>query len=75
MFIWDFSAIFAVVLILSLGLVLTMWMRYNSNRDHQQGVAEAVSEYFRQCHYCGYVYLDYARRDPCSCPRCLSYHD
>ncbi len=74
MFIWDFSAIFAVTLILSLGLVLTLWVRYNLNRD-RQGLKETIVEYFRQCNYCAYVYLDYLRRTPCRCPRCLSYHD
>ena len=74
MFIWDFSAIFAVGLILAIGVVLTLWVRYNLARD-KQAAPEPVAEYFRQCHFCGYVYLDYFKKDPCRCPRCLSYHD
>jgi hypothetical protein len=74
MFIWDFSAIFAVALILTVGLVLALWIRYNFYRDGQQ-VEGAILEYFRQCSYCGYVYLDYSKKSPCYCPRCLSYHD
>lgn len=74
MFVWDFSAIFAVALIFGVGLVLTLWITYNSYRD-QQTSEDLVAQYFQQCRYCGYVYLDYLRRDPCCCPRCSSYHD
>ncbi len=74
MFIWDFSALFALVLILCVGLVLTWWIVYNLNRD-KQGGEDRIIEYFRQCHYCGYVYLDYFQNSPCRCPRCMSYHD
>ena len=74
MFIWDFAAIFAVGLIFLVGLVLALWIRYNSTRAGEQK-QESVSTYFRHCHFCGYVYLDYAQKSPCRCPRCLSYHD
>ncbi len=74
MFIWDFNAIFAIALILGVGLVLTLWIIYTLNRDRQQK-QETITEYFRHCLYCGYVYLDYFQSNPCRCPRCLSYHD
>lgn len=75
MFIWDFGALFAVSLILSIGLVLTLWIRYNFKREAQEVVGDSVGDYFRQCNYCSYVYLDYFKKNPCRCPRCLSYHD
>jgi len=74
MFIWDFSAIFAVILILGVGLVLTLWMVYNLSRG-QEGADDGVTDYFRHCRYCGYVYLDYHQSNPFRCPRCQSYHD
>ena len=74
MFIWGFDAIFAVALILSIGLVLILWMLYNLNRDREMQ-QEKVSQYLKHCHYCGYVYLDFLLRSSCRCPRCLSYHD
>ena len=73
MFIWDFNAIFAVALILYLVIVLGVWMFYTLI-EKQYGSAKDAG-YFRQCRYCGHVYLDYLMRNPCLCPRCLSYHD
>lgn len=76
MFIWGFDAIFAVTLILSIGLVLTFWILYNLNRD-QEVAGQKVSEHLKHCQYCGYVYLDFflSKKSACRCPRCLSYHD
>ena len=74
MFIWDFSAIFAVVLIVSLGVVFAGWLFYTFNgpvENHEY----RPQEHFRQCQYCGHVYMDYLKRAPCRCPQCLSYHD
>ena len=73
MFIWDFNAIFAVALILSLAIVLGVWMFYTFRGQQDRRTQDAG--YFRQCRYCGHVYLDYLMRNPCLCPRCLSYHD
>ena len=74
MFIWDFNAIFAVVVIVVLTLVFILRVIYTFNRD-AYAARTAEWEQFRQCHYCGYVYMDYFKRSPCRCPRCLSYHD
>jgi hypothetical protein len=74
MFIWDYSAIFAVILIILLGIVFGMGVFYTLNR-RLQAATSVEAAYFRQCHYCGYVYMDYLKREPCRCPRCLSYHD
>lgn len=75
MFVWDFATIIALGIILALGLVLTLWIRYNLDRCGRISEAEPVSGYFQQCRFCSYVYLDYARKTPCRCPRCLSYGD
>lgn len=73
MFIWDINALFAAALIIVLGIVFIKWMAYTFIKAKgKQGVASSV---FRQCHYCGYVYMDYLKRNPCKCTRCLSYHD
>ncbi len=74
MFIWDFSAIFAVILIFGVGIVLTLWIIYTLNRQRQQS-GEVIADFLRHCHYCSYIYLDYRKRVPCRCPRCKSYHD
>jgi hypothetical protein len=75
MFIWDFSALVAVILIIGVGLVLSLWIIYNLNRDKGAVIEDSCIEFFRHCRYCGYVYLDYRRHEPCRCPRCASYHD
>ena len=74
MFIWDFNAIFAVTIILLFGVVFMAWMFYTCNRRLD---FEETTQWrgFRQCHYCAHVYIDYLKRFPCCCPRCLSYHD
>jgi len=74
MFIWDFGALFAVVLILLLGLVFSLWLFYTLNRGLDFKESQEWAD-FRQCHYCGYVYMDHFKRNPCRCPQCLSYHD
>ncbi|MBI4309587.1 MAG: hypothetical protein HY591_04575 [Candidatus Omnitrophica bacterium] len=74
MFIWDYSAIFAVVIIVTLGVVFMAWVFYTCNRK-LIFEEQALWEEFRQCHYCAYVYIDHLKRAPCRCPRCLSYHD
>ena len=74
MFIWDYSALFAVVIIITLGVVFTAWMVYTCNRRlNFEGPVDWTE--FRQCHYCAHVYVDYLKRSPCRCPLCLSYHD
>ena len=75
MFVWDFSALFAVILVIGVGLVLGLWIAYNLNRDKNEVESISLESYFMHCHYCGYVYLDYYQKKPCQCPRCLSYHD
>ena len=73
MFIWDFNAVFALAVISCLTLVLGPWIAYTfKERAHP---ADKDAAYFRQCRYCGHMYLDYLQRDPCLCPRCHSYHD
>lgn len=74
MFIWDFNAIFAVVLIVLLSVVFTLRLVYTLNRRLDFKDSQQPAD-FRQCGYCGYVYMDYIKYEPCRCPRCLSYHD
>ena len=74
MFIWDFSAYYAFILILGVGLVLAIWMVYNFNNDRNRK-DESCLEYFRQCRYCAHVYLDYLIKEPYRCPRCHSYQE
>ena len=74
MFIWDFTAVFAVILIVLLGVVFVLRLFYTLNRGLDFKESSPVED-FRQCGYCGYVYMDHLKRDPCRCPRCLSYHD
>ncbi len=74
MFIWDFTALFAVWGFLFLTIVLLMWVFYTLRRAKPLAVFKDV-ENFRHCVYCGYVYLDYFKADVCRCPRCFSYHD
>ena len=74
MFIWDFNAIFAIVLIVLLGIVFGMKMFYTlSRRLEFKALDQAAS--FRQCEYCGYVHMDYLNHSLCRCPRCMSYND
>ena len=64
----------SLFLIIFLGLVFTVWVVYTCSR--KPDVKEPVEwTDFRLCHYCGHVYMDYLKRFPCLCPRCLSYHD
>lgn len=74
MFIWDFSAVFAVILFLFLGLVFALRLFYTLDRRPDLKGSRDWPD-FRQCRYCGYVYVDHFQRSPCRCPRCLSYHD
>ena len=74
MFIWEYNAIFAVVVFLSFGVVFVLWVAYTLIRAGVEGEPKE-SVYFRQCPFCVYVYMDYYVRTPGHCPRCLSYHD
>ena len=74
MFIWDYNAIFAFFWIISMVLVFVLWVAYTLSRGKKEPDFAQV-EFFRQCHYCGHVYLDYQMRNPCRCVRCLSYHE
>ncbi len=74
MFIWDFNVIFAIFLIVFIGLVIGWGIFYTLGRDKvSRGVL--MEPYFKQCLYCGHTYLDYLKHDPSRCPRCKSYHD
>ena len=74
MFIWDYSAIFAVLMILLMGVAIFGWIYYTLNRGaHAKGSID--SPFFRQCLYCAYVYMDFDKQSPCRCPRCLSFYD
>jgi len=74
MFIWDFTAVFAVGAILMLTIVMSAWVIYTLNRSSPL-VGFQVASNFRHCHYCGYVYFDYLKMHVNRCPQCLSYHD
>ena len=71
MFIWDYSAIIALSLFILLAIVFVMRVFYTLKR----GTEASEAGYFRQCPYCGHVYMDFFLHSPCQCPRCLSYHD
>ena len=73
MFIWDFNAFFAIAIILYLTVVLGFWVSYTFKEGHCRGIKDV--RYFRQCRYCGHVYLDHLLKNPCLCPCCSSYHD
>jgi hypothetical protein len=73
-FVWDYTAFFSALILFLVGIVFAAWVSYTlSGNLKRNRVQEA--EYFRQCQYCSHVYLDYLKRSPCRCPRCLSYHD
>ena len=74
MFIWDFNAVFTIGMISFLSVVLGFWMFYTFTEGGRYPAAKDAG-YFRQCRYCGHVYLDHLSRNPCLCPRCASYHD
>jgi hypothetical protein len=75
MFVWDFSAAFAVILIVLLGIVFGLWIAYTLSKKYLWVQELNDAQYFRQCRFCGYVYRDYFKRNPFRCPQCLSYHD
>lgn len=82
MIIWDFNAIVALGITLSLGVVIVLWMFYSfrgglMNQTPAGGRGESLSdcEFLRQCGFCGYLYFDYFKKVPAHCPRCGSYQN
>jgi hypothetical protein len=79
MIIWDFNVIVALGITLSLGVVIVLWVFYTLSRGSidrtRTGYAGTLSdrEFFRQCGFCSYLYFDYFKKEPGSCPRCGSY--
>ena len=73
MIVWDFNVIVALAITLSLGVVITLWLFYTINSGPQGSWTDR--EFFRQCGFCGYLYLDYLKKEPGNCPRCGSYQD
>jgi hypothetical protein len=71
MIIWDFSVITALTMILALGVVLGVWISYTFSKDPVGPLAGG--EFFRQCGFCSYLYLDYLKKNIGRCPRCGSY--
>ncbi len=73
MIVWDFNVIVAIIMTLSLGVVIVLWLFYTL----KGGDVEPLSsrEFFRQCVFCGYLYFDYFKRTPGHCPRCGSFQD
>lgn len=74
MFIWDFTALFAVFVIVFLGIVLSMWMFYTLNVAKSPKIFNEGANFWN-CKYCGHVFVEYVKRDILRCPRCLSYLD
>jgi len=73
MIVWDFNAITALGITLSLMVVLILWIIYTLRKGSGQLLSDR--EFFRQCGFCSYLYFDYFKRTPRSCPRCGSYQD
>ncbi|MDE1920738.1 MAG: hypothetical protein KGJ09_04935 [Candidatus Omnitrophica bacterium] len=61
----------AIVMTLSLGFVISLWVFYTLGRSP----AAADRDFFRQCRFCGYLYFDYSKKTPGTCPCCGSYQD
>ncbi|MDE2028144.1 MAG: hypothetical protein KGK03_02890 [Candidatus Omnitrophica bacterium] len=73
MFIWDFNVIVALSLGLALTVVLAAWVFYTLKRRRPAVLSE--QEFFKQCGFCGFLYFDYSKKSPGTCPRCGSYQD
>jgi hypothetical protein len=72
MIIWDFNVIVALGITLSLGVVIMGWVFYTLRRGDSEVLRDR--EFFRQCHFCSYLYFDYFKKVQEICPRCGSYH-
>ena len=73
MIIWDFNVIIALAITISLGVVIVLWVFYTLSAGRTE--VKSNREYFRQCGFCGYLYLDYFKKTPGHCPRCGSYQN
>ncbi len=73
MIVWDFNAIMALGLGLSITTVALWWLLYTFRRPQLNW--QSQQEFIQQCSFCSHMYLDYLKKKPKHCPQCGSYHD
>lgn len=73
MFVWDYSALAAFVMTVTIGFVLFAWLFYTQYRSWR--VLPETTDSLYQCPFCFKLFFHYQRTNSLKCPCCLSLLD